>query len=162
MITSEQKDLCIKLYLEGGHTIKEIIEETGLKYAPEVYQVLDEAGVPRKRKVAKNEKVAQQPITLNDSRRRFLFGMCRVYNNEPKNPYDEETESFKRYMWRNEWKILQDAQDPEFVSKHDLDNPRIWSEYFNRKIKAYIQLWTNPQNGENPRQWNSIYFNFKR
>ena len=111
MITSEQKDLCIKLYLEDSHTIKDIIEQTNLKYAPEVYQILDEADIPRKRKYPSRKQSAPQEIDIESSRMKYLFGMCRIYDNEPENPYDEKEEPFKRYMWRNEWKILQNAKE---------------------------------------------------
>lgn len=161
MNTSEQKELCIKLYLEGSHTIKDILERTGLKYAPSVYQILDEAGIPRKRKSSVKVKPART-ITIEDSRMRFLSGMCKLYNNEPENPYGENEDPFKRYMWRNEWKIMQDAQDPKFVEQHGLNDPRNWSNYFNNKIKAYIELWTNPKNREYPRQWYSKYCEFKK
>ena len=161
MITSEQKDLCVKLYLEGSHTIKDIIEQTGLKYAPTVYQVLDEADIPRKRKFATLGK-SVRTISIEESRMRFLSGLCRLYNNEPANPYEEDTDPFKRYMWRNEWKILQDSSDSKFIQLHDLDDPRTWSSYFDKKIRAYLELWTNPKKGENSRYWRNVYLSFKK
>ena len=170
MITSEHKNLCIQLYLEGGHTIKDIISETGLKNSSELYQILDEAGVPRKRKVAAKETAAEkiaieekvmEKITIEESRMRFLSSMCRLYKNEPANPYDEKDDAFKTYMWRNEWKILQNAQEEKFIQSEGLDDPRTWSKYFNSRIKAYIDLWTDKSKGENPRQWLSKYYNYK-
>ena len=172
MTTSEQKNLCIQLYLEGGHTIKEIVEQAGLKNVPELYQILDEAGIPRKRKkaadtteaatndIAVEEKVMEK-ITIEESRLKFLSSMCRLYKNEPENPYDEKEDAFKSYMWRNEWKILQNAQEEKFIKSEGLDDPRNWSNYFNSRIKAYVNLWTDTSKGENPRQWISKYFNYK-
>ena len=96
MNTSEQKDLYIQLYREGNHTIKNIIEETRLKYAPEVYQILDEAGIPRKRKYPSRKQSAPQEIDIESSRMKYLFVMCRLYDNEPENPYDEKEELFKK------------------------------------------------------------------
>ena len=56
-------------------------------------------------------------------------------------------------MWRNEWKILQDAKDEEFVKTHDLDSPENWNSYLRKKIRAYINLWTNSENHGNSNQW---------
>ena len=161
MITSEQKDLCIKLYLEGNHTIKDIIDQTGLKYAPTVYQVLDESGIPRKRKFATLEK-SVQTISFEESRMRFLSGLCRLYHNESENPFNEEEEPFNRYMWRNERKILENAMDSKFIEKYELDNPLNWQKFFETSIRSYIHLWTNPKNGETDKQWLGIYQNNRK
>ena len=161
MITSEQKDLCIKLYLEGNHTINEILIKTGLKYAPEVYRILDDAGIERKRKITTKEK-STETISIENSRMKFLSGLCRLYHNEPENPFNEEEEPFNRYMWRNEWKIMENARDIKFIEEYELDNPLNWQKFFETSIRSYIHLWTNPKNGETDRQWLGIYQNNRK
>ena len=48
MITLEQQELCIKLYRDGQHTIKQILTETGIRSEQTVYRILDQAGIPRR------------------------------------------------------------------------------------------------------------------
>lgn len=48
MITLEQQELCIKLYRDGRHTIKQILTETGIRSEQTVYRILDQAGIPRR------------------------------------------------------------------------------------------------------------------
>ena len=163
MTLSEQKSLCIELYTEGEHTIKEILDKTGLKYAVELYKVLDEAGIPRKNKRSSETTIEQeQKISIEDSRIRYLVGRCRLFKGEQENPYSEAEEPFKHYMWRNERKILENAQEEEFIERYNLNNPLSWGNYFDSAIQAYIKHWTNPENNETPRQWYSKYCEIKR
>lgn len=48
MIRQPQKDECIRLYQEDVLTIKEIMEETGIRSEQTVYRILDAAGIPRR------------------------------------------------------------------------------------------------------------------
>lgn len=48
MIKVEQQILCEKLYIEGNHTIKEIMDITGIRSEQTIYRILDAAEIPRR------------------------------------------------------------------------------------------------------------------
>lgn len=48
MLSIEQIQACERLYREGNHTIKQIMQETGIRSEQTVYRVLDAAGIPRR------------------------------------------------------------------------------------------------------------------
>ena len=160
MTTQEQKDLCIRLYTEGNHTIKDIVFMAGLRYAPDVYKILDEAGIPRKN----NRKSTQTSSgrANDESREKFMRRLCRIYQGEEENPISHEEDAFKRYMWRNEKKVLENSRDPEIVKSSCLEDPRNWTEFFRSQIRAYIILWTDTKNGEKPNKWFSKYLQYKK
>lgn len=49
-INIEQKREVVRLYREQNHTIKQIMEETGVGSTQTIYCILDEVGVPRLRR----------------------------------------------------------------------------------------------------------------
>lgn len=48
MIKEYQKKECVRLYIEGILTIKEIMAETGIRSEQTIYRILDSAGIPRR------------------------------------------------------------------------------------------------------------------
>ena len=60
MITEEQKSLCVQLYTENNHSIKEIISKTGIRSEQTIYRILRGAGIAKKktRKSAKKVTVS--------------------------------------------------------------------------------------------------------
>ena len=48
MLSIEQIQACERLYKEVNHTIKQIMQETGIRSEQTVYRVLDAAGIPRR------------------------------------------------------------------------------------------------------------------
>lgn len=50
MITEDKKRMCVHLYQEGTHTIKEIMALTGIRSEQTVYRFLDDFRVPRRPK----------------------------------------------------------------------------------------------------------------
>ena len=48
MIKESQRKECVRLYLEGILTIKEIMTETGIRSEQTIYRILDAAGIPRR------------------------------------------------------------------------------------------------------------------
>lgn len=47
-ITLDQETECERLYKEGKHTIKQIMQITGIRSEQTIYRILDASGVPRK------------------------------------------------------------------------------------------------------------------
>lgn len=52
MIRGEKKDLCVRLYKEGGHTIQEIMELAGIGSPATVYRVLAREGITLRPRMA--------------------------------------------------------------------------------------------------------------
>lgn len=48
MISADKISECERLYREGNHTIKEIMEITGIRSEQTIYRILDAAGIPRR------------------------------------------------------------------------------------------------------------------
>lgn len=48
MIKEYQKKECVRLYIEGILTIKEIMSETGIRSEQTIYRILDAACIPRR------------------------------------------------------------------------------------------------------------------
>ena len=192
MITPDQKKICIKLYTEGDHTIQDIISQTGLRYATDVYRILDEAGIPRKNRkgtrqmtisigrkeeniISKyNEKnpsgLIEKALEEYDANRRlltsqretYLLSLCRLYHGEAENPIHKDEDAFKHYMWRNECKIIEISKHPEMISTHELEDPRNWTLFFRNHIRAYIELWVGSGDKKEYARWLDRYFNYKK
>ena len=47
---------------------------------------------------------------------KYLLSLCRLYKGESENPFDEDEDEFKWYIWRHEYRIVK-IHDREEIKK---------------------------------------------
>lgn len=72
---------------------------------------------------------------------KYLMSLCKLYKGEDNNPFDEEKDEFKWYMWREEKKILA-VYNRGYIQKiHKFTDTQSYKRYFDENIMSAIDMY---------------------